>query len=302
MGVIYKISSPNGKVYVGKTYDLRKRINAHKCAAKRGRNHILHNSIRKYGWDAHVLEVIETVEDEMLNERELFWIEELNTYCHYDANGMNMTKGGDGQRATWMHKPELRKWYSDRFTGKGNPFHGMKHTDETKKLISKKAIERNIKNGVLVPKWGYEKGLANIRRKVLCYDSGGNFLCEYISVTEASEKLGVLATCVSAVCNLKMTNSGGYVFRYKDSVDGTNRINVGVIKAQAIKRPVVWLTPEYEVAMEFTSAQAASDFIGIPKTTINRAAMYNYLVPIRTGHIFMYRDMWKEISKEEKAA
>jgi len=54
MGVIYKIKSPSDKLYVGKTYNLRKRINAHKCSAKKGKNILLHNSIRKYGWDAHV--------------------------------------------------------------------------------------------------------------------------------------------------------------------------------------------------------------------------------------------------------
>ena len=58
MGVIYKITSPSGRLYVGKTHDLRKRVNAYKCDVRKNRKDLkLHNSLRKYGWDAHILEV-----------------------------------------------------------------------------------------------------------------------------------------------------------------------------------------------------------------------------------------------------
>jgi group I intron endonuclease len=297
MGVIYKITSPTSKVYVGKTYDLRKRINAHKCASKKGVSHILHNSVRKYGWDAHVLEIIETIEDDKLNERETFWIEELKTYCYENESGMNMTKGGDGQRSTWMHKIELRKYFSDRFSGEGNPFHGKKHTDETKQLMGRKASERNIKRGTLIPKWAYEKGLDVIRKKVVCYNDKGEFIAKYNSIAEAANAFNINSNRIIDSCKEDTTGvDGKYIFRYWQE-GFPIKINTGKINAKTVKRPVVWLTPEYEVAMEFTSAQAASDFIGIPKTTINRAAMYNYLMPIRTGHIFFYKDLWEEISQ-----
>jgi len=75
MGVIYKITSPSGRLYVGKTHDLRKRVNAYKCDVRKNRKDLkLHNSLRKYGWDAHILEVIEEVEDALLDEREIYWI------------------------------------------------------------------------------------------------------------------------------------------------------------------------------------------------------------------------------------
>ena len=136
MGVIYKIISPSWKIYVGKTYNLRKRISSHKCSAKADKNIMLHNSIRKYGWDAHNLEVIEEVDDSIMDEREIYWIAELETYCYENPMGLNMTKGGEGQRSTWMHKTGLRKWFSEKFTGEGNPFYGKKHTEETRKKLS----------------------------------------------------------------------------------------------------------------------------------------------------------------------
>ena len=91
MGVIYSIMNPKGKLYVGKTYNLRKRINSHKCCTRKGSTVILHNSIRKYGWDNHLLSVIEEVPDEFINEREIFWIATLKTYCYENKMGLNMT-------------------------------------------------------------------------------------------------------------------------------------------------------------------------------------------------------------------
>lgn len=295
MGVIYKITSPSSKIYVGKTYDLRKRINAHKCATKYGKNILLHNSIRKYGWDAHSLEVIEEVEDSLMNEREMYWIEKLKTYCYDNKQGLNMTKGGEGQRSTWMHKTELRDFFSKRFSGNGNPFYGKNHSEETKKIISIKATKRNRENGTMIPKWGVDKGRNIVMRKVLQYDANGNFMYEYASVTEATQKTNLQTSCISANCRGEQTNVDGFVFRYKTSEKYPIRIDVGEIKHKSVKRPILLLSENYETITEYPSAKEASDFWGIPKTTINRAAMYNYLVPIRAGHIFIYKDLLEEI-------
>jgi hypothetical protein len=45
---------------------------------------------------------------------------------------------------------------------------------------------------------------------------------------------------------------------------------------------------------EHPSAQEASEYFLIPKTTINRAAMYNNGKPIRTGYQFYYKDSLKQ--------
>lgn len=296
MGVIYKITSPTNKLYVGKTYNLKHRIASHKCASKQGKNLILHNSIRKYGWNNHVFEVIEEVADELMNEREIYWVSELKTYCYENENGMNMTKGGDGQRSTWIHKTELRKWFSEKFSGDKNPFFGKKHTEETIKLLSEQAKVRNKKNNTIIPEWGAEKGREVVRRKVVCYDVKGIFLKEYRSITDAAKDLNLNKTNISAVCNNHSSNTNGYLFRYLTE-NYPLKIEVGEIKYKDIKRPIVTLTEDYEVVCEHPSAQEASDFWGIPKTTINRAAMYNWLVPIRTGHVFIYKDLYEEILK-----
>lgn len=298
MGVIYKITSPSNRTYVGKTYDLRKRKNAHKAAVKRGSKNILHNSIRKYGWENHVLEIIEEVEDAILDDREIYWIKELNTYCYENPMGLNMTRGGDGQRSTWMHQIERRKWFSERFTGAGGPFYGKKHTDETKKIMSEKAYKRSMEKGTRIPEWGAIKGREKVQRAILCYNNKGIFISEHVSAAIASRVLKVHRSSIVESCNGVITGViGKYVFRYKTE-NYPIKLDIGEVKAKTERRPVVLLTPDLEIAIEFPSALEASEFLDIPKTTINRAAQYNFCHPIRTGHIFLYRDDYDELFEE----
>ena len=72
MGVIYKITSPQNKLYIGKTYNLKLRINHYRCGKGGGKNSIIMRSIRKYGWSSHIIEVIEEIDDVLLNSREIY--------------------------------------------------------------------------------------------------------------------------------------------------------------------------------------------------------------------------------------
>ena len=90
-GIIYKLTNKiSGKIYVGKTiHRLSERFSGHKCA-----NSVVGQAIRKYGVENFSVEVIEECDSlESLNEREKFWIRELN--CK-SPNGYNLTDGGDG--------------------------------------------------------------------------------------------------------------------------------------------------------------------------------------------------------------
>ena len=287
MGVIYKITSPSARIYVGKAKNLRTRINSHKYATRRGYNYLINNSIRKYGWDAHKLEILETVDNSLLNEREVALIEEHNSYFLDNPLGMNMTRGGDGNKGSWMHKVELRKWYSDRFTGEGNPFYGKHHTEEFKKKKSKEVSRYNKKNGIKIPEWGVEKGRQKVIKAVLMYNAEGKFVKEFESCTEAGQFVGCKAGDVSVCCSGKRSHARGYVFRYKTE-NYPLQIEVE-LKQQGAKRPVVGVYAGEVV--EFDSSAEAAEYYNIPKTTINRAAMYNQGKAIRTGHRFYYKDL-----------
>jgi len=96
MASIYIIENKdNGKKYVGKTTlsDPYKRWSQHKYNAKGQWNDmVIGRAINKYGIDSFTFYVIETCDDNDVDEREAYWIEKFNTY--YD--GYNSTLGGEG--------------------------------------------------------------------------------------------------------------------------------------------------------------------------------------------------------------
>lgn len=99
MGYIYCITNlVNQKKYVGKTiYSITERFKEHCSDSKRERceKRPLYDAMNKYGIENFIVEELEVVEDDnLLSEREIFWINELQTY---GSKGYNATKGGDGK-------------------------------------------------------------------------------------------------------------------------------------------------------------------------------------------------------------
>lgn len=287
MGWIYKITNPTGRIYIGQTVSLARRVSDYRFKKKRF-NTIVFNSINKYGWEAHTFEVVEEVENNLLSERERFWIKELDTYVGINRNGMNMTIGGEGHCGTWMHDVERRKRQAVVFSGEGNPFYGKKHSDSVRKVIAKLTSERNKRMGITVPKHGAEKGRLKVIKSVVVYDTLGRFVSEYCSITEAAKCLQVNHTCVSESVKHHHFIDGKYTFRYKTD-NYPLEIHIGKVDIKQEKRPVVWFFNNYKI--RYPSAFEASIETGVPKGTINRAALSMAGRPIRRGHIFCYEDL-----------
>ena len=299
MGVIYKIESPTGRIYVGQTKHLKRRIACYKHNYTKNKfssgHNKLYNSLRKYGFENHKFSIIETVDDSVLYEREKYWIKELDTYCFDNPKHLNMSRGGEGGGKTWMFDVERRKKQSELFKGEGSPFYGRKHTEETKKNLSKKNSEYNKKHNIRVPEWGVEKGRLKVMITIVCYDKYGNFLKEYVSASEASRLLKIHRGQIVRSCRKIITGvDGKYVFRYREP-NYPLKIEVGEIKQKAVKRPVLYLDKKHNVIKEYDSSFEASIDLDIPKGTINRAALRQDIRPIRKGHIFLYKDLYLKL-------
>lgn len=97
MGYIYKITNLiNSKAYIGKTTtNIQERFRQHCQDAYKSRcnKRPLYDAINKYGIENFKIEEIEQVDNDKLSDREIYWIEELQTY---GRTGYNATKGGDG--------------------------------------------------------------------------------------------------------------------------------------------------------------------------------------------------------------
>ena len=94
---IYKITNKeNGKAYIGQSVHIEDRWYKHKWESQAEGypqyNYTIHKAFRKYGISAFTFEIIEECDQEMLDEREKYWIALYDTYM----KGYNDTEGGDG--------------------------------------------------------------------------------------------------------------------------------------------------------------------------------------------------------------
>ena len=129
--VIYKITNLlNGMIYVGKTTrPLKERISEH-CRQKN--SSLTDRAMRKHNLQDFRIEILEQCETiEQLNEREIFWIAELD--CK-QPKGYNLTDGGDGLTGC---SDSTRQKLSEINTGK-------KMSDESRAKLS--AAQTEIAN------------------------------------------------------------------------------------------------------------------------------------------------------------
>lgn len=153
----------NGKGYVGfhatnKEYD-----------NYLGSGKILNKAIKKYGKNNFIKGIIEYVNEENWKEKEIYWINELNTF----NNGYNLTKGGEG--------------FLGINKGNRNPMFGKKHSKETIKKM-KKPKSNNHKKLFSIAKKGksYEEIYGNKAnymkkcRKIQCSNSRNPNAKKYI--------------------------------------------------------------------------------------------------------------------------
>ena len=103
-GIIYKITSPSGKVYVGQTMrSFETRVAEHKF--KTSNCTALKNAINKYGDEMKYEIIEEDVPQEHLDDREIHWISHSNSLA---PGGYNLNTGGQFFQITQEVKDHIR--------------------------------------------------------------------------------------------------------------------------------------------------------------------------------------------------
>lgn len=286
MGVIYKITSPSGRLYVGQTAQtVEERIIQHKSVRKDIKFSAIQRSVRKYGWDAHIFEIIENdVLDKMLDDREIFWIKELNTFVlDNPKGGLNLTRGGKHRMPWKMNKKKVRK--ARQRKGENSPSWGKKWPEEMKKKIAKSVSHYNKANGVKPSVECHRKAKEKQYVKVVVYDRNGDFVAEYPYLKAAAEALGLSRKCVIDAANGRQKHAGGYFFRRKEK-GYPLKIDVSGIKLQVKKRAVICYAGEDVI--EYANPNEAAKALGLWHQTIKDSANLNK--PLRNGYRFVYKD------------
>ena len=89
---LYRITFPNGKVYIGIARWPRSRFMAHLANAKKGVNLPIHRAIRKHGAEAIVMEVLAVGKAEYIAELEA---RAITAFGARGKGGYNVAIGGD---------------------------------------------------------------------------------------------------------------------------------------------------------------------------------------------------------------
>lgn len=133
-GFIYIIrNSVNGKIYIGQTRTtIDQRWHEHLRHAEYG-NCVINRAMRKYGVDKFSIEILETCDREILDEREMYYIDKYNST---DSNiGYNVSIGGTTPRFKQKELPQQD--IVDMYTKQGNTLQQIaKKYDVTRYIIT----------------------------------------------------------------------------------------------------------------------------------------------------------------------
>ena len=204
---IYKITNPEGKIYVGYSKNIEKRFIQHKNLQFKGNNK-LRESLIQYGGDSHSFEIIEEINisdldyrdsNAIIRKRERYWINNFQSF----KNGLNENKGGSGCAT---------------------------HTKEAKRLIGEanskpkpKDFGKNRKKWQHTEEW--KEKLRNAPRcPILIFDMEDNFIIELPNQKKVADYIGSTnTTSIQLMLRKKPNVNGkiptsikGYKLKYKN--------------------------------------------------------------------------------------
>lgn len=222
---IYKITSPSDKVYIGQSWNIKKRISNYKCLDCK-RQPKLCNSLCKYGPENHKFEVVCELEPDanqhQLDQQEQFF---MNIYKLEGIELMNIR--GAGSRGKYNEETRLKislshkgkKHSAERILKNKLSHIGLKQSEETKR---KRSL---LMQGHVVSETTRKK-IGDSNRGNTCYSLGRTIIQyeneipikTWYSMREASRELNINLSCIVKVCRGKKLNVKGYVFKYKDAL------------------------------------------------------------------------------------
>ena len=196
---IYKITNPKGKIYIGQTIDFNRRVYQYKMLNCKEQPK-LYNSLKKYGFDNHIIELILQCDEIDLTFWERYYQELYNTIENDNLNCFLVTTEDKSGR----HTEETKRKMSEAAKGKKKSaehiaklpqnqkgYKGKKRSEETK-------LKQSLNNGKA--------------RKVYQYTKDNEFIKEWRNVTEAEKAYGI--NNVSGVALGKLKTCGGFKWRY----------------------------------------------------------------------------------------
>ena len=251
---IYKIENLiNGKKYIGQSVDIQYRFSNHKSESfnpkSNAYNTAIHRAIRKYGLENFSFEVIEECEQEVLKEREKYWI----SYYQSFGAGYNMTSGGEGVQTVnikfvcqlWDDGLSIEEIAMTVPCGKHTAIHILESYAQYNRQESCRRGRKNASKKMSKP--------------VAQYDKQGNFINKYGSITEASKQTNIRSSDISAVLSGRQLSAGGFQWIY----DGEKAPCIYNAKSSCDKKPVLQYDLDGNLINEYSCMSEAIKAVGL---------------------------------------
>ena len=139
--LIYKLTFPNNKCYIGITNNFKKRMTGHRSASKI-KKYKLYDAIRKYGWGNVTKEILlENIPISEIEELEIKFIKKFNSI----KNGYNLKNGGRLSKHNSESIEKMKKIQSspEVIKRKSEYFKEFMKSKERRKISSENLINYN---------------------------------------------------------------------------------------------------------------------------------------------------------------
>ncbi len=219
--VIYRIISPTNKYYIGQTYNFKKRILEHKNGYGWRQKSIVHDSIKKYGLEAHSISIIcelpHDTDHSILNIYEDLY---LSQYKEVGFTMMNIREAG----SRGLHSEITRKRMSESQKGNKNNL-GKKRpmSEDWKRKIGDgnrgkinhtEAYKLKLANKMKGNAYTKGKEIHKRRKSIFQYSKSGDFVRSWDGVNNAADTLGIGRTNLTNCLTGLSKTAGGYIWKY----------------------------------------------------------------------------------------
>ena len=166
------------------------------------KNRPLYRAFNKYSVANFTIQQLEECSEEVVNEREVYWINILDTF----RKGYNATIGGDGK--AYVDKSLIKTLWDD-----GKTVNEIIEITSYDHITVKSALNSK---GISKSERIVRGRLTYIAKPVLMFSKQGEYLKEFASTSEANKYLKIKGRGhISAVCDGKRKSCYGYVWKWK---------------------------------------------------------------------------------------
>lgn len=258
-GYIYKYTSPNGEEYIGQTVNsLKDRAASLLTGSGYKKCTVFWKAIQKYGWKNFIVNILEEVEVDKLNEREIYYISYFNTLV---PNGYNLTPGGESGKCREVYVYSAQNGsFLEHYSSITEASAETGVSIETISSILNNGGKKNRRQAhnlvftdYYVPIYDVTQLSRNNYHKVYVYDKDGNYLNYYESILDAAKALGISSSPIYKCFNGMAQHASYYQFRNEffdkiESIPKNSKTPVSVCQIDPETQEVINTYPSYAAA------------------------------------------------------